>query len=122
MKLLHVIAATDPESGGPIEALLRISEVLLRDGHEVAVVSLEEEEEVATRKFPFPISGSWPRHRPVSLQSAACPWLPRNARKFDVVSPPRLVELLLVGSWRGIKKAVNAVLHLRSRHDGPMVP
>ena len=57
MKLLHVIAGTDPESGGPIEALLRISEVLIRDGHQVAVVSLESDEDVASRGFTFPIAG-----------------------------------------------------------------
>ena len=57
MKLLHIISATDPESGGPIEALLRISEVLIRDGHEVEVVSLEDEAEVIRRKFPFAVTG-----------------------------------------------------------------
>ena len=40
-RVLQVIHSTNPESGGPIEAIRRISEMLLTDGHQVEVVSLE---------------------------------------------------------------------------------
>ena len=103
MKLLHVISATDPESGGPIEALLRISEVLLRDGHQVAVVSLEDEAEVAGRKFPFPIAGLGRGTRRYRYNPRLAPWLRQNARNFDVVVLHGLWNYSSFGSWRGLK-------------------
>ena len=56
MRLLRVIRETSPESGGPIEAMLRSSEALIRLGHEVEVVSLESAEAAASRGFPFPVT------------------------------------------------------------------
>ena len=103
MKLLHVISATDPESGGPIEALLRISEVLLRDGHQVAVVSLEDENEVARRKFPFPIAGLGRGTRAYRYNPHLAPWLRQNAPNFDVVVLHGLWNYSSFGSWRGLK-------------------
>jgi glycosyltransferase involved in cell wall biosynthesis len=104
MKLLHVIAGSDPESGGPIEALLRISEVLVRDGHQVAVVTLEEESEVARRKFPFPIAGLGHGTRPYRYNPQLAPWLEENARRFDVVVLHGLWNYSSFGSWRGLRK------------------
>src|ERR1700739_4416393 len=57
MRLLHVICTTDSESGGPIEALKRISDVMVADGHGIQAVSLESPEEAARRSFSFPLIG-----------------------------------------------------------------
>ncbi len=104
MKLLHVIAGSDQESGGPIEALLRISEVLIRDGHQVAVVTLEDEAEVAGRKFPFPIAGLGHGTRPYRYNPQLAPWLEQNARRFDAVVLHGLWNYSSFGSWRGLRK------------------
>ncbi|HEY2470447.1 MAG TPA: glycosyltransferase [Terracidiphilus sp.] len=103
MKLLHIISLTDSESGGPIEALLRISEVLIRDGHQVAVASLEDEEEVARRKFPFPIAGLGRGTKPYSYNPHLAPWLRENACNFDVVVLHGLWNYSSLGSWRGLR-------------------
>jgi glycosyltransferase involved in cell wall biosynthesis len=103
MKLLHVISLTDPESGGPIEALLRISEVLVRDGHQVAVASLEDEKELEHRNFPFPVTGLGRGTRPYSYNSRLAPWLKQNARHFDVVVLHGLWNYSSLGSWRGLR-------------------
>lgn len=105
MKLLHVISLTDPASGGPIEALLRISEVLIRDGHQVAVVSLEEEQEVARREFPFPIAGLGRGTKPYSYNPRLAPWLRENAGNFDVVVLHGLWNYSSLGSWRGLRNS-----------------
>ncbi|MGA7243128.1 MAG: glycosyltransferase [Terracidiphilus sp.] len=104
MKLLHVIAGSDQESGGPIEALLRISEILLRDGHEVSVVTLEEEHEVATRNFPFPIAGLGHGSRPYRYNPQLVPWLQQNAKKFDAVVLHGLWNYSSFGSWHGLRR------------------
>ena len=56
-KILQVIHSTNPESGGPIEAVRRISEVLIDEGHQVEVACLETNDEASSRSFPFPIVG-----------------------------------------------------------------
>src|SRR5664279_2486607 len=105
MKLLHVIAGTDPESGGPIEAVLRISEVLIRDGHQVAVLSLEDELETAKRKFPFPIAGLGRGTRPYRYNALLMPWLKENAQNFDAVVLHGLWNYTSFGSWRALKNS-----------------
>jgi glycosyltransferase involved in cell wall biosynthesis len=104
MKLLHVIADSDQESGGPIEALVRISEVLVRKGHEVAVVTLEDETEANQRKFPFPIIGLGRGTRPYKYNRHIAPWLEKHARKFDAVVLHGLWNYSSFGSWRGIRR------------------
>ena len=104
MKLLHVIAGSDQESGGPIEALLRISEVLVRDGHQVAVVTLEDEAELAGRRFPLPIAGLGHGTRPYRYNPQLAPWLEETARRFDVVVLHGLWNYTSFGSWRGLRK------------------
>lgn len=103
MKLLHVIAGTDPESGGPIEAILRISEVLIRDGHQVAAVSLEDQQEVAKRKFPFPIFGLGRGTRPYHYNPRLTDWLKENARQFDTIILHGLWNYSSFGSWRALR-------------------
>jgi len=99
-----VIAGSDQESGGPIEALLRISEVLARDGHQVAVVTLEDQAEVAGRKFPFPITGLGYGTRSYRYNARLVPWLELNARHFDVVVLHGLWNYSSFGSWRGLRR------------------
>jgi glycosyltransferase involved in cell wall biosynthesis len=103
-KVLHVIATTDAESGGPIEALLRISEVLLRDGYEVALVSLEDEETVATRKFPFRSIGLGRGMRRYQYNPRLTSWLEENACRFDAVVLHGLWNYSSLGSWRALRK------------------
>ena len=105
MKLLHVIAGTDPESGGPIEAVLRISEVLIRDGHQVAMLSLEDELEIAKRGFPFSVAGLGHGTRLYRYNAQLMPWLKENARNFDAVVLHGLWNYTSFGSWRALKKS-----------------
>ena len=104
MKLLHVISATDAESGGPIEALLRISEVLMRDGHEVTVASLEDESEVATRRLPFPIVALGRGTRAYRYNPRLTQWLIQNGDRYDAVVLHGLWNFSSYGSWRALRK------------------
>ena len=103
MKLLHVIATTDPESGGPIEAIQRISEVLIRDGHQIAVVSLEDDKELKTRQFSFSTVGLGSGSRPYHYNSRLTPWLKENARNYDAVVLHGLWNYSSFGSWRALR-------------------
>lgn len=104
MRLLHVICTTNSESGGPIEAIHRISEVLIRNGIEVAVASLESAEEVAGRNFPFThyaIGKGWGKYR---YNSRFVPWLKRHAGRFDAVILHGLWNYASFGGWRALRR------------------
>lgn len=103
MRLLHVICSTDPESGGPIESLVKFSEALIRDGHSVAVVSMESEGEAAARPFPFPVFGVGRGLGKYRYSPRLVPWLRQNAGNFDVVVVHGLWNYASLGSWRALK-------------------
>ena len=103
MKLLRVIRQTNPESGGPIEGLLRSSEILIRQGHEVEVVSLDSAEEAKSREFPFPVIGLGRGVGKYGYNPKLKPWIEENARRFDAVVLHGLWNYSSVGAWRGLK-------------------
>ena len=105
MRLLHVISLTDPATGGPIEALLRISEVMIRDGHQVTVASLEDEGEVVRRGFPFAVVALGNGTRKFSYNARLTPWLKENASRFDAVILHGLWNYSSVGAWRALHKS-----------------
>jgi len=104
VRVLQVIHSTDPESGGPIEALLRTSEVLLRGGHEVEVVSLESESDVATRGFAFPVIALGPGIAKYGYNPKLASWIRQNADRFDAVIMHGLWNYSSFGAWRGLRR------------------
>lgn len=103
-KILHVIHLTNPESGGPIEAVLRFSEVLVREGHEVEVVSLESAEETARRSFPCKVTGLGRGRGKYGYNPRLACWVNQNAPRFDVVILHGLWNYSSFGGWRGLRK------------------
>lgn len=104
MRLLHVICDTDPASGGPIEALLRLSEVMMRDGHEVEVVSLEQPEDARSRKLPFAVHALGEGTRRYHYNARLVPWLRQHAGGFDAVVLHGLWNYSSLGAWRALRK------------------
>jgi glycosyltransferase involved in cell wall biosynthesis len=104
MRLLHIICSTDAESGGPIEALKRISEVHLRDGHTIEAVSLEAPEEAAARQFDFPLIGVGRGVGKYRFASSLTPWVKKNAANYDAVVLHGLWNYSSVGAWRALRK------------------
>jgi glycosyltransferase involved in cell wall biosynthesis len=103
LKLLHVICSTDPESGGPIEAILRTAELLLRDGHEVEIVSLESKEEVEQRRFSLPVIGVGSGIGKYRYNSKLTSWLSEHAPSFDAVILNGLWNYSSLGAWRALR-------------------
>ncbi len=103
MRLLRVIRQTNPESGGPIEGLLRSSEALIRHGHEVEVVSLESADEAASRGFPFHVTGLGRGIGKYGYNPRLTLWIKKNARRFDAVVLHGLWNYSSVGAWRGLR-------------------
>ncbi|MDE3187660.1 MAG: glycosyltransferase [Acidobacteriota bacterium] len=105
IRLLHVIQSVNAESGGPIEALLRISEVLTRRGHHVEVVSLDSPEEMAHDAMPLPAAGVGPGVLRYTYTPRLTSWLKRNSGRFDVVILHGLWDYSAFGAWRALRKS-----------------
>src|SRR5579871_6438071 len=104
MKLLHVICTTDPESGGPIEAVRRISAVLSRDGHQNHSVSLESPETVSKRDLGLPLLGMGPGIGRYNFTRSLTPWLKQNAAGYDAVIVHGLWNYSSAGAWRALRR------------------
>lgn len=105
IRLLHVIQTVKPESGGPIEALLRISEVLTRRGHHVEVVSLDLPEEMAHESMPFKATGVGPGVLRYTYTPRLTAWIKKNSARFDVVILHGLWDYSAFGAWRALRKS-----------------
>lgn len=104
IRVLHVIRTTEPESGGPLEALLRISELLVRYGHDVEVVCLDSAEDIAQRSFSFPVAALGRGVGKYGYNPRLAPWVRRNACRFDAVILHGLWNYSSIGAWRGLRK------------------
>jgi glycosyltransferase involved in cell wall biosynthesis len=104
MRILHVICTTSAESGGPVEALLRISEVLVREGHQVHVVSLEHSGEIATPSFPISITGVGRGLGKYRFNPSLTHWLNQHVQSYDVVILHGLWNYSSLGAWRALRR------------------
>ncbi len=105
LRLLHVIQTVNPESGGPIEALLRISEVLARRGHSVEVLSLDAPQDMARFAMPFPATGVGPGLPKYGYTPRLTAWLRGHLHRFDVVILHGLWDYSPFGAWRALRKS-----------------
>jgi glycosyltransferase involved in cell wall biosynthesis len=57
MKILRVIATIDPDTGGPLEGLKRASMIMLEEGIEIEVLSMDAPDRFGAeaKKMPFPV-------------------------------------------------------------------
>lgn len=104
MRLLHVICTTEPESGGPIEALQRISAVLMLDGHVIHTVSLESPAEAEKRSFDFPLTGVGPGIGKYRFTRSFAPWLKLKSVEYDAIIVHGLWSYSSAGVWRVLKR------------------
>ncbi len=105
VRLLHVISRTDPESGGPIEALLCFSHVLSELGHQIEIVSLESQSDVATRHIPFRITGVGRGTGRYRYNPHLSQWLKENAKKYDCIILHGLWNYSSLGAWRALRNS-----------------
>jgi glycosyltransferase involved in cell wall biosynthesis len=103
VRLLRVIKSTDPESGGPIEALTRSSEILIREGHDVQVVCLDLEADVKRYAVPFPVIALGKGMGRYGYNPRLAPWIKENAPHFDAVILHGLWNYSSVGAWQGLR-------------------
>lgn len=81
-----------------------MSEVLIRDGHEVEVLALESQEEVERGSFPLPVTALGKGIGRYGFNPKLAPWLRQNAGRFDGIILHGLWNYSSLGSWLGLRK------------------
>jgi glycosyltransferase involved in cell wall biosynthesis len=104
MRILRVIRSTDLESGGPIESLIRSSNILHREGHQIEVVSLDPIERAGTWSLPYPLHPLGIGSGKYGFNAELTPWIRRNANRFDLAILHGVWNYSSFGAWRALHK------------------
>lgn len=103
-KQLHIIASTDPKTGGPLEVLLTSANAMQRRGHAVEVASLDSPDAPWVSNFPLKIHPLGPGTNPYAFSRRFIPWLLQNASKYDVAVLHGLWNFSSVGGWLALRR------------------
>lgn len=101
MRLLRIIPSIDRRSGGPAEAARRLDAELVRLGHSVEVVSLDDAGESWIRDYPVAVHALGGRGH-FRYSPDLKPWLEKNAPRFDAVVVDGLWQYPGLGAWRAL--------------------
>jgi len=82
---------------------MRMAQIFIRDGHHVEVLTLESQEEVARRTFPFPVTAIGKGIGRYGYNPKLAPWLRQHAGRFDCVIVHGLWNYSSLGSWRALR-------------------
>ena len=107
MKILRIIADSDPRSGGPIEGARRFGAVWARHGHRQDLLTLDAPGESFLSDYPGEIIALGPRHsgNPLDRYRYAprmVPWLHMNADKYDAIIVSGLWRYVAMGARRAL--------------------
>ncbi|HEV2095865.1 MAG TPA: glycosyltransferase [Chthoniobacterales bacterium] len=100
MKILQMVQTLDPSSGGVARAVLSLSIALVRRGHEVEVVTLDDvlapwAQSTALRIHPLGLGLTSYRYSP-----RLRPWLRAHGHRFDRVIVHGIWQYLSFSAWR----------------------
>ncbi len=94
MRILNIIASLDPTHGGPIDGALRLAEIWQRQGHHVAVATMDATDaDYLPATLPVfalgpaaldPSAGRPPLWKRFRYAPAMVPWLRGHVREYDV--------------------------------------
>ncbi len=85
MRILHVISSVNPLTGGPIEGVKQRGAELIRLGHLVEIVCLDDPTAAHLVDFPLPVHALGPSNGRYQYNPKLIPWLIRHAPSFDAV-------------------------------------
>ncbi len=104
-KILQILHSITPESGGPIEAVNRISEALMKEGHEVKIACLDLEKDAAANSLsPFPTAYFGAGSGKYGFSPRFTKWIRENAEGFDVAILHGLWNYSSFGAWLALRK------------------
>lgn len=85
MKILRVISSINPSAGGPINGLINSSIELVKFGHEIDVLSLDDPHAPWVKNFQFPVESFKGVFGAINYSGALAKWLALHVKNYDVV-------------------------------------
>ena len=85
MRILHVIPSVNPHGGGPMEGVRQRGLQLVKMGHTVEVLTLDDAQAPHVAQFPLPVHALGPSRGGYQYNARIAPWLKAHARGFDAV-------------------------------------
>ena len=103
MRLLHVISSLDPRLGGTVEAVRAFSAEQARQGHAVAVLTLDAPGQVYFERFSVPVMALGPSRAGFSYNAKLAAWMRRHGAEYDAAVLHGIWEYAVLGAWRGLR-------------------
>lgn len=102
MKILQVVASTDPKLGGVIEGVRLTGDVLGQMGHQMEVVSADDPASPWLPSFSFPVHALGPGKSIYGYAPKLVPWLRENASRYDAVLGNGMWEYACFAVWKAL--------------------
>ena len=103
MRILHTIRSVNPEGGGVIETVKQFSRALERQGHDVAIASLDAPTDPWVKDYPHRLEALGPSRATYGMSPRFVPWLRENAGTFDSVVVNGLWQFNSFGVWKALR-------------------
>jgi glycosyltransferase involved in cell wall biosynthesis len=85
LKVLRVISSVNPAAGGPINGLVNSSRELVKLGHEIEILTLDDPQAPWLKSFEFPVVSFKGGLGGFNYSSAFYRWLEVNVNQYDVI-------------------------------------
>jgi glycosyltransferase involved in cell wall biosynthesis len=105
MKILRIIGSVNPNYGGPIEGLIRSSEVLSGLGHVTEVASLDNADSPFLENFPLALHAFGGQLKYYGYAPGMIKWLRENATRFDMVIQHGLWNYTAFATWSALRNS-----------------
>jgi len=105
MKILRIIGSLDPQKGGPAAASIYQTKEMLRQGHQVAFVTLDSPKQPFLSEVPglvFPLGPSIGRY---GYNPRLTKWLKTHAPEYDAVIVHGIWQFLSLATWLAARQA-----------------
>ena len=103
MRILHVISSTNPDGGGPVEAIKQLGLVHLNQGHIVEVACLDAPDSSWLEAFPLKLHILGPSISTYQYSPYFVPWLSHNAANYDAVIVNGIWQYSSFGVWLALR-------------------
>lgn len=105
MRILRIIASSDPRGGGPVEGIFRSTRAMAELGHvnELACLDPPGSPWLSAQAQDMPVHALGRLTRRYSWSNRLAPWLKANARAYDAIVVHGIWNYSSVGAERGLR-------------------
>jgi glycosyltransferase involved in cell wall biosynthesis len=105
VKLLQVLRSLDPAGGGPMEGVVQSSLALIRMGHDVEIVTLDDPSAEFIAGCPLRVHALGPAGSGYGYAAGYVPWLRAHVHEYSAVVVNGLWQYHGLGAWRVLHNA-----------------